>query len=59
MGDDQAEALGHTLFNAHKVEGLAMDILRLPNVAERESYLKQIDEAAGKFEALAKLLKVA
>jgi hypothetical protein len=56
LGDNQAERLGSMLLSAFDVEGVAM---RLPDVlAEREPYLKEIDEAAGEFQALGNLVRV-
>ena len=56
LGDDEADRLGMTLRSAFNVEGTAV---RLPDVpAEKEPYLKEIDEAAGEFQALANLVRV-
>jgi hypothetical protein len=44
------------LRSAFNVEGVAM---RLPDVlSEKEPYLKEIDESAGEFQALANLVRV-
>ena len=56
LGDDEAERLGSMLRSAFNVEGVAM---RLPDVpADKEPYLKEVDEAAGEFQALANLVRV-
>jgi hypothetical protein len=56
LGDEEAERLGSMLLSAYNVEGVAV---RLPDVlAEKEPYLKEIDEAAGEFQALANLVRV-
>jgi hypothetical protein len=56
LGDDEAERLGRLLLSAFDVEGLA---LRLQNVSkEKGVYLREIDEAAGEFQALANLVRL-
>ena len=59
LGDAQAEALGRTLSSAYNVEGMAMGLENIHDAADREPYLKEIEEASGKFQALANLVKVA
>lgn len=54
IGDTKAKELGALLHSAHKVEGAAMDI---SDVADKEPYLKEIEEASGKFLALANLMR--
>jgi len=58
LGNDRAEELGRTLGSAYNVEGVAMGLQHVGNAAEKEPYLKEIEEASGKFQALANLVKV-
>ena len=56
LGNDEAQRLGRTLRAAFNVEGLAT---RLRDVsANKDPHLKEIDEAAGEFQALANLVRV-
>jgi len=56
LGDEEAERLGSMLRSAFNVEGVAMRLLNVP--ADKEPYLKEVDEAAGEFRALANLVSV-
>lgn len=58
LGDDRAEELGGTLADAYNVEQVAMELQRVEDAADKEPYLATIEEAAGKFRALANLVKV-
>lgn len=55
LGPVRAEELGRQLFEAHRVEQLAVE---LGQAADKEPYLAQLDEAAGKWVALASLVRV-
>ncbi len=54
VGDQKADELGQTLHSAYNVERMAMDISA---VADKESCLKEIEEASGKFRALANIVR--
>jgi hypothetical protein len=56
VGDARASSLGSTLHSAYNVEQLAIMLREAP---EKEPYLSQLEEASGKFQALAKLILVA
>lgn len=58
LGDARAQELGNTLQSAYNVEGVAMNLQQLQDAGEKEPYLAQIEEASGKFRALANLVKV-
>lgn len=55
VGDAKATELGSVLHSAYNVEGLAMEISK---VVDKEPYLKEIEEASGKFQALANIVGV-
>jgi len=55
VGEEKANELGSTLYSAYNVEGMAID---LSEQQDKEPYLQKIDEAAGKFKALANLLLI-
>jgi hypothetical protein len=55
LGDAKARELGAALAAAHNTEGGA---IHLRGVSDREPYLQHIEEAAGKFQALAHLIRV-
>ncbi len=55
VGQEKAEELGRVLHSAYSVEGLAQAV---NEVADKEPYLREIEEAAGKFRALAHILRV-
>jgi len=55
LGESKAKELGETLRSAYNVECMAME---LSEVAEKEPHLKEIEEASGKFRALANILRV-
>ena len=57
LGDDKADQLGSTLLSAYDVE-LAAAKLHQGLQAERERYLAEIDQASGKFRALANLVRL-
>ncbi len=57
VGDEKAQDLGELLFHAYNVESVAMNLHQLENASEKEPYLAQIEEASGKFRALANLMK--
>ena len=54
IGDDKANELGSTLHSAYTVEIMASD---LAAEKDKEPYLKKIEEASGKFRALANILR--
>lgn len=54
VGEQKADELGKTLHSAYDVEGMAMDISA---AADKEPYLKEIEEASGKFRALANIVR--
>jgi hypothetical protein len=56
LGDDEAERLGLMLLSAYNVEGVAINLRDVH--AEKESSLKEIDEAAGEFQALSNLVRL-
>ena len=53
VGRHKAKEYGRTLSSAYNVEGAAMGL----QPAETEPYLKEIEEASGKFQALANLVR--
>ncbi len=55
LGDAKARELAETLRSAYNVEQMAMD---LHEKSDKEPYLKEIEEASGKFSALANILRV-
>ena len=55
VGKKKADEIGDTLHSAYNVERLAIDI---KNVADKEPYLRSIEEASGKFNAFANILRV-
>jgi hypothetical protein len=57
LSDAQAEELGRTLRSAYDAKGAAIGLKDISNAAEMEPYLKDIDEASGKFQALANLVR--
>jgi hypothetical protein len=54
VGRARAEQLGRTLHSAYGVERLALAIGEIP---DREPYVAQLEEAAGKFLALANVVR--
>ncbi len=58
LGEDRAKNLGSTLRSAYNVERVAMGLQHVHEAAEKEPYLKEIEEASGKFQALASLVRV-
>lgn len=57
-GESRAHELGDTLFSAYNVESVAMNLQKIADDQEKEPYLAQIEEASGKFRALANLVRV-
>jgi hypothetical protein len=55
IGEEKATKLGRTLHSSYDVEGMAAS---LDSEADKEPYLKVIEEAAGKFRALSNLTRV-
>jgi len=55
VGEARARELGDMLHSAYAVEQLAM---RIAQSTDKESYLAQLEEASGKFRALANLIRV-
>jgi len=55
VGEVRARELGNMLHSAYSVEQLAMAIAGSP---DKEVYLAQLEEASGKFRALANLIQV-
>jgi hypothetical protein len=58
LGESRAQELGETLFSAYNVESVAMNLQQVMDDQEKEPYLAQIEEASGKFRALANLVRV-
>lgn len=54
VGDAKATELGITLHSSYNVEQLAVE---LKNASDKEPHLKQIEEASGKFQALANIVR--
>jgi len=54
VGDTKADELGKRLRSAYNVEGAALE---LSDVSDKEPYLKEIEEASGKFQALANIIR--
>lgn len=59
LGRDRANELGEMLQSAYNVESVAINLQQLESAGEKEPHLAQIEEAAGKFQALANLVQVA
>jgi len=59
LGRDKAEELGQTLHSAYNVESVAMNLQQVHEASEKEPYLAQLEEAAGKFQALSNLIRTA
>lgn len=45
-------------FSAYNVEGVAMNLQQVHDSGEKEPYLAKIEEASGKFQALANLVRI-
>ncbi|MFO8029813.1 MAG: hypothetical protein R6U28_08120 [Cyclonatronaceae bacterium] len=58
LGATQAQELGQTLHAAYNVESVAINLQQVHDAREKEPYLAQIEEAAGKFQALSNLVRV-
>ena len=58
LGPARATELGDMLHSAYNVESVAINLQAFEGVSEKEPYLAQIEEAAGKFQALANLVQV-
>ncbi len=56
VGDLRATELGKMLRSAHRVEDMAV---RLSGAANKEPFLQEIEEASGKFQALANIVRSA
>ena len=54
VGHEKATELGRSLHSAYDVEGLAAS---LDTEADKEPYLQKIEEASGKFRALANIIR--
>lgn len=54
VGDQEADQLGQTLHSAYDVEGMATE---LNTAVDKEPYLREIEEASGKFRALANIVR--
>ncbi|GEM_PF-1582856 len=59
LGHDKAKELGQTLHSAYNVESVAMKLQYVHEASEKEPYLAQLEEAAGKFQALSNLIRMA
>lgn len=57
LGDARARELGETLFSAYNVEAVAIGLQEVEDQSEKEPYLAKIEEASGKFRALANLTR--
>jgi hypothetical protein len=58
LGSAKAQELGQTLHSAYNVESVAMTLQEVHDASEKEPYLAQIEEAAGKFQALSNLIRM-
>jgi len=58
LGESRAQELGDTLLSAYNVESVAMNLQKVVDDQEKEPYLAQLEEASGKFRALANLVRV-
>jgi len=58
LGPARATELGDMLHSAYNVESVAINLQTFESISEKEPYLAQIEEAAGKFQALANLVQV-
>jgi hypothetical protein len=54
VGNAKADELGKKLRSAYNVEGAALE---LKDVSDKEPYLQEIEEASGKFQALANMIR--
>ena len=59
LGDEKANELGETLHSAYNVESVAMGLQEVVDDQEKEPYLAKLEEAGGKFRALANLVRAA
>jgi hypothetical protein len=59
LGDARAQELGQTLHSAYNVESVAVGLQQVTSAQEKEPYLAEIEEASGKFRALANLVRAA
>lgn len=57
LGQQKAQELGETLFSAYNVESVAMGLQEVADEQQKDPYLAKIEEAAGKFRALANLVR--
>ena len=58
LGQPKARELGQTLHSAYNVESVAIGLQQVADDQQKDPYLAQIDEASGKFRALANLVRV-
>jgi len=61
LGKEEAERLGNMLMSAFNMEGAAIHLAAISLqdvVAKKEAYLKEVDEAAGEFQALSNLVRI-
>ena len=58
LGESRAQEIGNTLLSAYNVESVAMDLQKMVNDQDKEPYLAQLEEASGKFRALANIVRV-
>ena len=58
LGNTRAQELGDTLRSAYNVESVAIGLQEVKNSQEKEPYLAQMEEASGKFRALANLVRI-
>lgn len=57
LGNIRAQEFGKTLLSAYNVESVAQNLQNVKDAQEKEPYLAQIEEASGKFRALANLVR--
>lgn len=57
LGVQQANDLGATLYSAYNVESVAIGLQEVADAHQKEPYLAQLEEASGKFRALANLVR--
>ena len=58
LGETRAQELGDTLLSAYNVQSVAIDLQQVEDAQQKESFLAEIEEASGKFRALANLVRL-
>ncbi len=57
LGEQRATELGETLHSAYNVERVAIGLQDVTDAQQKEPYFAQLEEASGKFRALASLVR--